>query len=318
MAHGRGRDDLSRGTLRRRLVRPREPRAPPGRHDFTPDLILALHVLVNATAIGTLLHGVASGRLPRWRVGDATLSTGPNSGISGIVVAHELIHRRACAWCARWDREPLDGQLCPFLHRARQGPSPSGREPRSDPSTARPGETIYHYLLRSLPGQFISALRIEADRLAKRGAPVRPSELRRGDDIRAGRHRPGDRPGARLACLDRLPHAGDNRGLPAPDGELPPAFGAGAARGVAGGPGDSWQSDRVSGRFLLLELPRHADHHGHAAKPYHTLVSYDDSPTLPLGLLGTIPVLLIPPLWFALSRRAVSWTCDPKPPARVP
>jgi alkane 1-monooxygenase len=83
-------------------------------------------------------------------------------------------------------------------------------------------------------------------------------------------------------------------------------------------PAHSWQSDRVSGRFLLLELPRHADHHGHAAKPYHTLVSHDDTPTLPLGLLGTIPVLLIPPLWFALARRGVSWTCDPKPPARVP
>ena len=75
-------------------------RDPPGRDDFTPDLILMLHVLVNAAAIGTLLHGAASGRLPRWRVGDATLSTGLNSGISGIVVAHELIHRRARAWRA--------------------------------------------------------------------------------------------------------------------------------------------------------------------------------------------------------------------------
>ena len=65
----------------------------------------------------------------------------------------------------------------------------------------------------------------------------------------------------------------------------------------------SWQSDRISGRFLLLELPRHADHHCHAAKPYHELASHADSPTLPLGLLGTIPLLLVPPLWFALARR---------------
>src|SRR5262249_16245580 len=59
----------------------------PDRNRFTPDLILILNLIVNIAAIVTLLYGVASGRLPRWRIGEATLSTGLNSGISGIAVA---------------------------------------------------------------------------------------------------------------------------------------------------------------------------------------------------------------------------------------
>jgi alkane 1-monooxygenase len=279
-------------------------RDPPGRGDFTPDLILALHVLVNAAAIGTLLYGVASGRLPRWRVGDATLSTGLNSGVSGIVVAHELIHRRARAWRATGIGNLVMVNYAHFYIEHLKGHHRLVGT-RGDPSTARPGETIYHNLVRSLPGQFVAALRIEADRLGKRGrARFGPANfvvattcvqalialaigLGLGPRALTAYLTQGAIAVLLLQAVNYLQHSGLER----PEGSR-----------VA--PAHSWQSDRVSGRFLLLELPRHADHHGHAAKPYHALVSHDESPTLPLGLLGTIPVLLIPPLWFALARRS--------------
>ena len=293
-------------------------RDPPGRGDFTPDLILALHVLANAAAVGTLLYGVASGRLPRWRVGDATLSTGLNSGISGIVVAHELIHRRSRAWRAAGIGNLLMVNYAHFyIEHVRGHHRLVGT--RGDASTARPGETIYGYLVRSLPGQFACALRLEAARLARRGrARFGPANfvvattsaqaaialaigLAIGPRALAAYLTQGAIAVLLLQAVNYLQHSGLER----PEGSR-----------VA--PAHSWQSDRVSGRFLLLELPRHADHHGHASKPYHALVSHDDSPTLPLGLLGTIPVLLVPPLWFALARRAVAKPCGPNPPARDP
>ena len=51
-------------------------------------------------------------------------------------------------------------------------------------------------------------------------------------------------------------------------------------------PAHFWQSDRVLGRFLLLELPRHADHQGHAAS---RTMPRSVSSSLPPRRLGWMP-----------------------------
>ena len=81
-------------------------------------------------------------------------------------------------------------------------------------------------------------------------------------------------------------------------------------------PAHSWQTDRISSRFLLLELPRHADHHCHSTRPYHRLLSHAESPMLPLGLLGTAPLLLIPPLWSRIARRILERSHSATEPVR--
>src|SRR5262249_12509510 len=166
---------------------------------------------------------------------------------------------------------------------------------RRDPSTARPGESLYHFLLRSLPGQFVVALRIEADRLARRGrGRFGPANfvvattavqaliavaigLGLGPRALTAYLAQGAIAVLLLQAVNYLQHSGLER----PEGSRV-------------SPVHSWQSDRVSGRFLLLELPRHADHHGHASKRYHALASQADSPVLPLGLLATLPVVFVP------------------------
>jgi alkane 1-monooxygenase len=60
----------------------------------------------------------------------------------------------------------------------------------------------------------------------------------------------------------------------------------------------SWQSDKLTSRFFLIDLSRHSDHHCHASKPYHTLDSYENAPVLPGGYVTAIYLALIPPLWF--------------------
>ena len=93
-------------------------------------------------------------------------------------------------------------------------------------------------------------------------------------------------------------------------------YGLQRAPGSKIAPAHSWQTDRISSRFLLLELPRHADHHCHSTRPYHRLISHEASPILPLGLLGTAPLLLIPPLWSSIAG-ASSGGAEGTPKARA-
>ena len=275
---------------------------------FTPDFILIFHVVINSLAIASLLYGIGSGQLPHWRVGDATLSTGLNSGISGIVVAHELIHRRGRGWrlAGLWNLILVNYSHF-YIEHVKGHHKQVGT--RFDPSTARPRETVYHYLLRSIPQQFVCGLKIESERLKKRGESrfglgnlVVAAALAQvaialligtfwGSRVLVAYLSQGLIAVVLLQIVNYLQHSGLER----PEGSR-----------VA--PAHSWQSDRISSRFLVLELSRHSDHHCHASRPYHELTSHEDSPTLPFGLLGTIPILFVPPLWFALARWAVERT----------
>ena len=280
-------------------------RDPPGHPAWTPDLVLVLHVVVNALAIGSLLAGVATGTLKPWRVNDAALSTGLSSGLSGIVVAHELIHRRSKAWRAAGIFNLFLVNYTHFTIEHVQGHHKHVGT-RRDPSTGRPRESVYYFLLRSLPMQYLVALRIEAERLRKSGRfGYGPSNFVVAATVFQALFLVMIRsilgPSAAwafvmqgavavlvLQVVNYLQHSGLERDA--------------GGRILAE---HSWQSDRISDRFLLLELSRHADHHCHSTRPYHQLKSLENGPMLPHGLLGTIPVVLIPPLWFWVARRIV-------------
>ena len=60
---------------------------------------------------------------------------------------------------------------------------------------------------------------------------------------------------------------------------------------------DSWNSDAVVSNILLLQLPRHSDHHAHATRPYFNLRHHDESPQLPASYSVMVLLAWIPPLW---------------------
>ena len=68
----------------------------------------------------------------------------------------------------------------------------------------------------------------------------------------------------------------------------------------------SWDADNFLSNCFLVHLQRHADHHTHPARPYQALLHHDDSPKLPTGYAGMIPLALLPPLWFALMNPRVT------------
>jgi alkane 1-monooxygenase len=269
----------------------------------TPNFVLMLHLVFNTLAIGTLYWAVASGRLAGGRISDAALSTGLNSGISGIVVAHELIHRRRRAWRLAGIWNLLLVNYAHFYIEHVQGHHKLVATAQ-DSSTALQNESIYWYLIRAVPQQWLCALRIEAKRVGKAGrgwySPANFVILTTllqlligvliyvlcGPALLSAHLRQGAIAVLFLQVVTYLQHYGLSR---TPGTKIEPAH--------------SWQSDRISSRFMLLELPRHADHHCHSTRPYHKLTSQADSPVLPAGLLGTAPLVLVPPIWFWIANR---------------
>lgn len=70
----------------------------------------------------------------------------------------------------------------------------------------------------------------------------------------------------------------------------------------------SWNASHIVSNFLLFQLQRHSDHHAMAHKPYQVLDHFDESPQLPAGYSAMILVAFVPPLWFALMNpRLLRW-----------
>lgn len=70
-------------------------------------------------------------------------------------------------------------------------------------------------------------------------------------------------------------------------------------------PVHSWNSNHPLGRILLLELTRHSDHHYQASRKYQVLRHFDESPQMPTGYPGMMVLAFIPPLWFAVMHREI-------------
>lgn len=70
----------------------------------------------------------------------------------------------------------------------------------------------------------------------------------------------------------------------------------------------SWDSPHWFSSFLMLNAPRHSDHHAHPSRKYPALRLSDDSPTLPYSLPAMAVLALIPPLWRkVMDPRAAKW-----------
>ncbi len=70
-------------------------------------------------------------------------------------------------------------------------------------------------------------------------------------------------------------------------------------------PVHSWNSDHVIGRVMLFELSRHSDHHYLASRKYQVLRHHNDSPQMPTGYPGMMLLALVPPLWFRVMNKRV-------------
>ena len=70
-------------------------------------------------------------------------------------------------------------------------------------------------------------------------------------------------------------------------------------------PRHSWNSNHIWGRAILFELSRHSDHHYLPNKEYPLLDHHDESPQLPTGYPGMMLLSLIPPLYMRIIHQKI-------------
>jgi alkane 1-monooxygenase len=217
-----------------------------------------------------------------------------SSGWSGIVVAHELIHRREKH--LRWLGRVLMGSV---LYEHFSTEHVRGHHVRvgtpEDPATARFGETFWAFFRRTLPGQLRSAWRIEARRLGDVDLPLF-DRRQLGNKVLHGLVAEW---AAALALLGVF-------GPAALVVHVAQAFGAvllleavnyfehwGLVRqSKRVSHVDSWDTDSWFTLYSLVGLSRHADHHAYAARPYPQLRFHDESPKLPMGYICMVDLVI--------------------------
>src|SRR5262249_22502935 len=73
-------------------------------------------------------------------------------------------------------------------------------------------------------------------------------------------------------------------------------------------PHHSWNSSHRVSNWLLLNIPRHSDHHFDAARPFNTLRHWNQAPQLPAGYFAMFVLALFPPLWSrVMDPRVEEW-----------
>jgi alkane 1-monooxygenase len=273
--------------------------------DTLPDILMGLSVSGQILAISSLIYGISAGIIHDHWVISAALSTGGSSGTLAIVVAHELIHRKHKVWNFA-GRFLLFSVFNPYfyIHHLRIHHKYVGTD--QDPVTAKFGENYYHFVLRSIGGQFKQSMQIEKQRCVfKKQAPYGFNNYMvscisgyLGLLIICGSFLGWEVSAAVLLqaifanLLLEYTNYIEHYGLSRMDNERVNEK-------------HSWQSDKLISRFLLIDLSRHSDHHFHAAKPFNQLLSYPESPVLPGGYASMLLPALIPPLWFKLVNKRI-------------
>ena len=239
-------------------------------------LLLALTAIQIAN-VALLARMAAHTPLLSFDILAAMVAVGSSSGYSGIVVAHELIHRPrgvlpqlgrlilATVVYEHFYTEHLRG------HHQRVGTD-------EDPATARFGESFNHFYIRTVPAQFKSAWRLSRRRvlegIAVEGAIVVGVGLVAGP-VGVLMHLMQAWWATRaLEVVNYFEHWGLRR----------------QGRRVA--PVDSWDTSSRFTYYALTGLSRHADHHAFASRPYQQLRAWAESPKLPRGYLAMFPMVL--------------------------
>lgn len=267
------------------------------------DALLIAFVPVQWAVLVLFLFCAKAAQFPSWDLAGHVATMGLMCGVYGINIAHELGHR-----ATRWERNLartllLSSLYMHFIIEHNRGHHRRVGTPE-DPASARFGESIYLFWPRTIVFSFLSAWRIEGDRL--RGKALPPFGLR-NEMIRAllieaallvlitvvfG--------GKSLLCFMAAAFIGI---LLLETVNYIEHYGLGRAvneRGVHGRVQHvhSWNSDHLIGRCMLFELTRHSDHHYMASRKYQVLRSVPESPELPTGYPGMMILSLVPPLWF--------------------
>ncbi|MBZ2168714.1 alkane 1-monooxygenase [Marinobacter sp. F4216] len=231
------------------------------------------------------------------------LSCGIISAILSINVGHELIHRRSRL--ENWAGGLLYASVCYAGFKVEHVRGHHVTVSTSDDaSSARFGQSLYHFLPRAYLGNVRNAWKLEAKRLKTLGLPALHwrNELIWWNAVSVGFAVAALlifgwaglvfylgvswMSFTTLEIINYIEHYGLHR-RKLPNG--------GYERTT---PAHSWNSNYLITNLGLFHLQRHSDHHAFPTRRYQVLRHYEGSPQLPTGYAGMYVMALIPPLWF--------------------
>ena len=188
--------------------------------------------------------------------------------------SHRLVHHRHVATPADPASAPRGRGFWRYLPRAALGGFRAGLQAENDlrRRATRPGP--HPYLVYAL---------ISASALALAAAIAGPTGIALWIAIAAHAQ-------LQIHLSDYVQHYGLTRTL-LPDGRPEPVTQRHA-----------WNTAHWFSSALLLNAPRHSDHHSHPARPYPALRLPDEAPRLPWPLPLAAAIALVPPLWHRLMR----------------
>lgn len=233
------------------------------------------------------------------------LSQGIVGGVLAINVAHELIHKDTRPERAAGGVLLASVGYHGFKIEHLRGHHVHVSTPE-DASSARFGQSLWHFLPRALLRNTANAWRLEAQRLARRGLPWWHwrNELLGWTALWAALAcafaawlgpagvaffvAQGLLAACALEIINYIEHYGLERTQRA-DGRYERTTHL-----------HSWNSDYLLSNLFLFHLQRHSDHHETPRRRYQALLHHPDSPQLPGGYAAMFVLALLPPLWFRI------------------
>jgi alkane 1-monooxygenase len=230
------------------------------------------------------------------------LALGVTTGVFGVLAAHEGVHSKS-----RGERFMGGLLLTGMSYRHFRIAHIHGHHRWAgtvkDAATARLGEGFYHFLFRTVAGQFLEAWRFEQRRHGSRlywdigvmAALFAVITILLGPRALLFFFCQSAIAVLVLELFNYIAHYGLARG-PGADGRL-----------LALGDHHSWNSSNVFANYLIFNMGRHSDHHRRPAGSYHDL-KMRPAPELPYGYAGSIMLALAPPLWRrAMDAHVLAW-----------
>ncbi len=278
--------------------------------DFYYDILVYLVVPIQFALLYLFLIRLQTPNLSWLEISGYITTMGVLNGVFGINVAHELGHRVKPHERIFAKLLLLSTLYMHFYIEHNRGHHKNVSTPH-DPASSRRNETVYAFWLRSIINSYISAWKIEIQRLKNKNLSFGSfqNEMLRFQIFQIafvlsiyfftngfvtlcfiiasifG--------WLLLETVNYIEHYGLARK------EIKPNI---YERVM---PHHSWNSNHILGRIFLFELSRHSDHHYKASRKYQILNHHENAPQMPTGYPGMMILSLIPPLWFYVMNKHI-------------
>jgi alkane 1-monooxygenase len=258
------------------------------------EVMLYIHAILMIPLIWTVCwRGQQDGSA--WTTWAAVISTGIATGISGIVVGHEMGHKKPKTIGWWMGRATLVSLMYSHFTTEHNYNHHKFVATVNDSASAPKGRNLWFHVFQTVPLQFISAWRIQA----KRSKSFLHNSILHGVIVQIvfavaiwyffGTWGLGALLFLAAISIFLLEYVNYIRhyGLRRDVGERQTKM-------------HSWQSRKRLSRWVLIELTLHPAHHLKASEPFWKLQPYEGAPNLPTGYFGLFWPSLIPPLWRRL------------------